>query len=162
MMKVSLLLLCLLAVSATYAKRICDEERTQQLVRNSNTVVVAEVVDVGPAPKVWSGLFLFVQRVRYEVKDVLKGQLSKREIDVGHYVVKNSLSADSKEPRLSPEIFKKGNRLLLFLAPDPGKGKYVSLERSARNNDYVVFDSNCGAVLAEETTLKSIRQALRK
>jgi len=91
----------------------------------------------------------------------LKGQVSKREINVGHYIVKNCLSADSKEARLSPDVFKKGNQLLLFLASDPGKGKYVSLETSAKDNDYVVSDSNCGAVLAEENTLKWIRQTLR-
>ena len=158
-MKLSFLL-CLLGLMPTYAKPSCDEQRMQQLASDSNIVVVANIIEVGPPPKVWSGLFLFVQRVRYEVKDVLKGQVSKREINVGHYIVKNCLSADSKEARLSPDVFKKGNQLLLFLASDPGKGKYVSLETPAKDNDYVVSDSNCGAVLAEENTLKSIRQTL--
>lgn len=160
MMKLSLLL-CLLGLLPTYAKPSCDEQRMQQLARDSNIVVVADIIEVGPPPKVWSGPFLFVQRVRYEVKDVLKGQLSKHEINVGHYIVKNTLSTDSKDARLLPDVFKKGNHLLLFLAPAPAKGKYVSLETPANDNDYVVSNSNCGAVLAEENTLKSIRQTLR-
>jgi len=154
---------CLVGVSVSSANLTCDGAGTQQLINKSDVVVVAKIIEVGPAPEVWSGLLLFVQRVRFEVKDVLKGRVNKHEIYVAHYVVKNSISADSKQPKLSPEIFKKGNTLLLFLNVDPGKGKYVDLATSANNhNDFVVFDANCGAILADQNALNDVERLLRR
>jgi hypothetical protein len=161
-MKMLFAFICMivLAVQSTSVPH-CDEIQMRQLANDSELIVVAEIVEVGRAPGIWSGLLLVAQNVRYEVKEVLKGKvLDKCQITVAHYVVKNSLTADTTEPRLSPKTFKTGNRLVLFLAADPGKGKYVSLSPpDPQTKTYVVPEVNCGAMLAEESVLKSIRQA---
>lgn len=152
MTKVILFLACCLLF--THYAPACDDQRMQQLARKAEFVVLAEVVEVKPAPGFWSGQFAAVQYVRYKLIRSLKGNLTAREIDVGHYVVKNSLTADKDHARLSPGLFKVGNRLILFIdvdrqhkqeaEPESGRGRFVSL------------DENCGAVLATEVAVRQV------
>jgi hypothetical protein len=136
------------------------------MVRDAKVIVAAEVIDIGEAPGVWSGYFLSVQRVKYEVKEVLKGDLAQRRICVGHYVVHNNLTADKTYPRLSSTIFVKGNKLVLFLAPDPhpGKGYIEKPSRTpmcgATETSFLVPEVNYSAMPAEEKILESIRQTI--
>src|SRR5262245_48078989 len=121
-MKSMLLMICLIMPASGMAQND-DEQRVERIARDTKVIVAAEVIDIGEAPGVWSGIVLSVQRVKYEVKEVLKGDLAQGLICVGHYVVHNSLTAEKTYPRLSSTIFVKGNRLVLFLAPDPHPGK---------------------------------------
>ena len=125
-------------------KPVCDEQRMQGQARNAEVVVLAEVIEVKQAPGFWSGQLTAMQKVNYKVIKILKGNLNARDIEVAHYVVHNSRSADSEQPRLSPKLFKKGQRLVLFLNRDAEKS-------------YVVFDENCGAILADVEKVKLVQ-----
>ena len=125
-------------------KPVCDEHRMQEQVRNAEVVVLAEVIEVKPAPGFWSGQFTAMQKVNYKVIKILKGNLDTCNIEVGHYVVHNSRTADSEQPRLSPKLFKKRQRLVLFLNRDPEKHD-------------VAFDENCGAILADVEKVKLVQ-----
>lgn len=158
-----LLILLLLALFQQPAQPAltCKDSSMPKLVHDAQVVVAAEVVEVKPALGVWSGLFLVVQRVRYEVKDVLKGDLRERNINVGHYIVANSSTADAKEARLSPKIFTKGARVVLFLTADPGEGYLSSPNESneqGKDKAYLAIDSTCGLTPADIETLKYIKQ----
>jgi hypothetical protein len=143
-----------------------DEQQTVQLVRDTKVIVVAEVIEVGEAPGIWSGYIASVQRVKYEVKEVLKGDLAQRRVCGGHYVVHNSSTADKTFPRLAQTIFAKGNRFVLLLEPDPhpGKGYFETPRRTPMCNadepSFLVKYVDYGVMPAEEKTLKSIRQAI--
>src|SRR5436190_2251043 len=91
-----------------------DTQQLKQLFDSSKAVVVAKIIQIGPAPQAWSGIVPTVQRIRYQPTAVLKGDVSAREIDVGHYIVKNSRTASSEQPAVSPQLFVQGNRLVLF------------------------------------------------
>ncbi len=164
-MKSMLLMICFIMPVSVMAQNDY-EQRVERIVRDAKIIVAAEVIDIGEAPGVWSGYFLSVQRVKYEVKEVLKGDLTQGRICVGHYVVHNSLTADKTYPRLSSTIFVKGNRLVLFLTPDPhpGKGYFEKPSRKpmcgADETSFLVPEVNYGALLAEEKILKSIRQTI--
>ena len=162
----SVLLLILFTLPFSVMAQNYDEQRIERLVRDAKVIVVAEAVDIGEAPGVWAGVFLFAQRVKYEVKEVLKGDLAQGRICVCHYIVHYSVTADKTYPRLSSTIFAKGNRLVLFLAPDPHPEKgYIEMPGrkpmcGADEPSFVVPEVNYGAMLAEENILKSIRQAI--
>lgn len=137
----------------------CDVQKMQKLARDAQIIVVAEVKEVKPAMNIWSGGFLVIQRVRYKVKEVLKGTLSNSEINVGHYIIRTSLTVDTKKPRLSPRLFRRGNQLVLFLIPDSGTG-YISRENiDSKYKAYLVHDPNCGAVLANTDIVNMIQRA---
>jgi hypothetical protein len=164
-MRSMLLMICFIMPVSVMAQNY-DEQRVERMVRDAKVIVAADVIDIGEAPGGWSGYFLSVQRVKYEVKEVLKGVLAQGRICVGHYVAHNSLTADKTYPRLSSTIFVKGNRLVLFLAPDPhpGKGYFEKPSRTpmcgADETSFLVPDVNYGAMPAEEKILKSIRQTI--
>ena len=132
----------------------CDDQRLQQLVHKTQYVIVAEVVEVKPAPGFWSGQVAALQYVHYKVIKSLKGN-PPDHIEVGHYVVKNSLSADKDRARLSPELFRVGNRLILIIElerskhqAEPGKVKFISP------------DENCGAMLATEQSIQVVTRII--
>jgi len=125
----------------------CDEHRTQQQARNAEVVVLAEVIKVKRTPGFWSGQLTAMQKVDYKVIKILKGNLNACDIEVGHYVVHNSRTADSEQPRLSSKLFRKGQRLVLFLDHDSEK-------------HYVVLDENCGAMLADVETVKLVQRMI--
>lgn len=139
-----LILLAITILLFMHDKPICDEHRMQEQARNAELVVLAEVIDVKPAPGFWSGQLTAMQKVDYKAIKILKGNLNACNIEVGHYVVHNSRTADNEQPRLSPKLFKKGQRLVLFLNRDPEK-------------HYVVFDENCGAILADVEQVKLVQ-----
>jgi hypothetical protein len=139
----------------------CKDPSIPQLARDARVVVVAEIVEVKPALGVWSGLFMVVQRVHYEVRDVLKGEMRGQNIDVGYYIVANSSTADAKEARLSPKIFKKNAKAILFLTSDPGEGYISSSNQSDGqdlSNSYLALDSRCGLVPADAETVNYVKQ----
>ena len=156
------LLLVLVLASLRPMQPNCDEQRMQQLTRSATLIVVAEILDVKRALGAWSGYLASVQRVRYKVKEVLKGELTLHEIDVGHYVVKNSRTADTQRPRLSPKLFVKGNQLVLFLIPEQQKSSPSSPNMKGVGQTYVALDENCGALPANDETVKLIQKILAR
>ena len=152
MLTKTLVLMC--SVLFIHYPSTCNDQRMQELARNTQLVVVAEIVEVKPAPGFWSGQFAAVQYVHYKVIESLKGKTAG-EIEVGHYVVKNSLTADKDHARLSPELFKVGNRLILFIQPDKRNQK-AELGSLA----FLSQDEHCGAVLATDHSVQVVRRAL--
>jgi hypothetical protein len=98
----------------------CDEQQLSALTQRAELVVVAKVIEVEPPLGLWSGYHAIGQHVKYEVEEVMKGKLSKREIYVTHGVVKNAPTSDTEQARLSPKLFVKGNRFVLFLVTEQG------------------------------------------
>jgi len=102
-----------------------DKQKWLNLAANVDLVLIVEVKNVGSTPGFWSGYLAASQRVRFKVMKVLKGNLNAAEVEVEYYLVKNDDLVDNEQPRLSPEIFKRGNQLVLFLKTDQ-KGKTAS------------------------------------
>lgn len=136
-----------------------DEKALSYLINRAEVVVVAEVIKADPPPGFWSGQFASVQQVEYRVIEILKGKVNKERIRVGHYVVANSLTADKDHAQLSPELFKKGNRLVLLLSREKGFG----CKRDSINAEIETFCSpneNGGAMAAETKRLEIIQRVL--
>lgn len=122
-----------------------DQQKWLNLATNVDLVLIVQVKHVGPTPGFWSGYLAASQRVRFKVVKVLKGNLNTSEVEVEYYLVKNDDLVDSKRPRLSPEIFKEGNQLVLFLKADQKK-KTASF----------AADQNRGTAPADADTLKAL------
>jgi hypothetical protein len=122
-----------------------DKQKWLNLATNVDLVLVVEVKHVGPTPGFWSGFLAASQRVRFKVVKVLKGNLNAGEVEVEYYLVKNDDLVDSELPRLSPEIFKEGNQLVLFLKADQ-KRKTASF----------AADQNRGTAPADADTVKAL------
>jgi hypothetical protein len=133
-----------------------------KVMRDAEVVVIAEVIEVHPPLyHFWSGLVPNFQHVRYRVIKVLKGKVKKNEIDAGHYVVLNSLTANKERPRLSQELFKPGNRLVLALSRE--KDDKCRLKNPEQNIEAFCSPSeNYGAILAEPELIDKIQQALKE
>jgi hypothetical protein len=153
--------------SLVYTSLPLDEAKLLKVAKDAEVVVVAEVIEVHRPPRYWSGVLTSVQHVRYKVVDVLKGsaesegEVKSGEIDVGHYVVANSLTADKAEARLSPELFKPGNRLVLMLSREEGHGCRLRIPHA----DIATFCSpneNYGAALADPRLVDRIKQSIAK
>src|SRR5262245_58875475 len=99
-----------------------SDEALVEGAKHSEVIVIAEVVSVGRSPGYWSGVLASVQHVRYRVLETLKGKVKKTDIDAGHYVVANSLTADRKLAQLSPTLFRPGNHVVLMLSHERGNG----------------------------------------
>jgi len=112
--------------------------------------LLAEVIKVHPSPGAWSGLIPSVQRVKYKVRKVLRGQLETSSIEVGYYVVKNSWTADTEKACLSPQIFKVGGSLYLFL-------KYLP-KGFPDGKSYFPPDKNLGIEIVNSETMKIMRK----
>jgi hypothetical protein len=138
-MKTLVLLLALSSLTAP-AMSQCDKEKWKRLAGEVGLVLVAEVGEVGLSQRAWSGHIASAQRVKFKAIKVLKGQLSSSTLEVEYYLVKNDPLADTKQPRLSPEIFKVGNQLVLFLEPDPKKDE--AYFTAARNRGTVKADAD--------------------
>lgn len=113
----------------------------------------------------WSGLILFRQHVRYEVKTVLKGTLSEKELWVGVPIYYNSLLADKDVPQLSPEVFKTNSVQIVFMkhvkesAPPPSSSPPLNPSaKPAIKSPYGVVDVNCGATADNPAAEAEIRR----
>lgn len=122
-----------------------DKQKWLNLAASVDLVLIVEVKHVRPTPGFWSGYLAASQRVRFKVVKVIKGNLNAGEVEVEYYLVKNDDLVDNELPRLSPEMFKKGNQLVLFLKTDQ-KRKPASF----------AADQNRGTALADADTLKAL------
>jgi hypothetical protein len=124
-----------------------EQESFVELVRESNIIFIGVVKEVGAAPRFWSGRIPSYQTVQYVVEDVLKGNPIS-EITVAHVVVAGSKTARKDTPGLSPSLFQKDNRLIVF-AMKTDQGEWKSLHE------------NLGATPYSEETLNKIKSSLR-
>lgn len=155
----------ILLVTQTVSAQVMNQtDFLSTLANQAEVVIVGEVACIDEAPGIWSGIVLSAQRVRYRVVEVMKGSLSNSYVDVAHYVVHNSKTADSKKPQLNLNTFATGGRLLLFLVPDTGKEYFAMPNKSARTDPkikrFISFDANYGAVLADSETLQKVQQSI--
>src|SRR5215472_12133408 len=102
----------------------CNRVRVKQLAKSSAIVATAKVVgtedSIGPAPlfRPWCGLAFTTEYAYYEVLDVMKGQIPDSKIAVEHVICWDTITVSGYSPSLSPELFREGNVLLLFLKRD--------------------------------------------
>lgn len=135
----------------------CNDAKLKQMVRDSDVVLIAEVKEV-QAPSLmqaWSGLVVFKQYVRYEVKAVLKGEMSQSEVRVGYPIYYKSLTADKSRPQLSPELFKEKNLHIVFLKLDKDSSKAEAKQQAS--SSYVALDINFGAIMDTSASEEQIR-----
>jgi len=114
----------------------CSKDHMAQGAKASEFVAIATVKKVFSPPGYWSGMFAAMQLVEYEPVESLKGKLDQSSIVVSHYVVANSLTADAKEPHLSPDLFRPGRKVVLFLNSgegSPGKRRQAPRCRATRH-----------------------------
>jgi hypothetical protein len=159
-----LLIFFMLLLAQTVSSQIIKESDLVTVTNQAEIVVVGEIVCSNESPGVWSGVVLSVQRIRYRVMSVLKGSLTSSYIDVGHFVVKNSKTADSKKPRLNLDLFFPGNRLVLFLTTDSGKG-YISISKETKRDEstfkrFLSMDANYGAIPADDLNILAAQRII--
>jgi len=151
----------LLGLSVLLSSQAFADQEVLREARRSDVVIVGEVIDVRSEQlfAFWSGLVPSIEHVRYKVIEVLKGELKSAEIDAGHFVVFNSRTADKKEPHLSPELFKPGNRILLSLSRENSNG--CKTESAPSNIEaFCSPNENYGAVLANAKLVQAVRSSL--
>jgi hypothetical protein len=160
-MMFALFLFCLLLGSEQDALSACNsEERLKKLVNESELVLVGRVEQITTSTHSWSGPIPVKQYVRYDIGKVLKGKFHEATIEVGHYVVKNSLSADKELPQLSAQIFQPGTSLVLFIRRAPRwqrkEGKLYKLK------EFEAVDSDCGVLIADENIVRLVTAIISK
>jgi hypothetical protein len=167
-MKVNIVILFFLAVILVININAQNDnnQRLEKTAEKSELIVLVEVECVGQDAGFWSGQFPSFQYVQYKVSKVLKGEFTGETIGVNHYVVKGSKSADEKVPKLSSELFAKGNKLILFLEANTAKNNINSPPdddcSKGKIADYLVFDENFGAIRANKTILNIVQRLTSK
>jgi hypothetical protein len=143
----------------------CSREHLDQLAAKSPIIATAAVVGTADSMgttldfRPWCGLVLTTEDAYYDVRDVLKGKILDPKIVVEHPICWDTVTVDGYDPSLSPELFRDGNVLLLFLkkvshqpdkqVPAPFKSVYEDL------------DENCGAVMADMPAAQSAAETVR-
>lgn len=154
------LLLSLTLMLLPQVRRPLDGKEIGRLTERSEIIVAAEVAEVEPTDmqQPWTGLITSKQFVQYNIREVLKGEVSDAQIRVGFMLFQNSLTADKDQPRLSPELFRKGNVHILFLkrgrrSPAAEKKRLPWLNWLS----YDSVDSDYGAVMAAPAVEAKVR-----
>jgi hypothetical protein len=148
----------------------CGKPKLERMTREAEVVFVGEVIEVEERSMIqWSGLTLYKQHVRYEVKAVLKGKLSEKELWVGYPIYHGSLLADKDVPQLSPEIFKTDSVHIVFmehvkeLNPPPFSPPRLNPSaKPAIKSPYGPVDVNCGALADSPAAEAEIRRITSK
>lgn len=145
----------------------CNRTRLDQLAAKSPIVATAEVIETEDSLRgkdvlvyrPWCGLTLSTEDAHYAVHDVLKGQIPDSKIVVEHLICLNTVTVNGYSPTLSPELFREGNVLLLFLkAGSSDPNKHVS---PPFNSVYADVDEDCGAVMADGDAALGVADFLR-
>jgi len=148
------LIIIMLALLPQSLTPVCEEETSKALAQRAEIVVVAKVIEIEPPLGLWSGYHAIGQHVKYEIEEVIKGKLAEREIYVAHGIWKNTPTADTEQARLSPKLFAKGNRFVLFLVTEHDNG-YLTRTHPAKA--YLSLNSKC-LPTADAETVKLIRE----
>jgi hypothetical protein len=132
-----------------------------EAAKHSEVIVVAEIVKVDPSPGYWSGVLASVQHVHYKVLETLKGNVRQTDIDAGHYVVANSLTADRKVAQITSALFKPGNHVVLMLSRERGHGCRLD-EAPDGTETFCSPSENTGATLASPSLVRKLRESLSR
>jgi hypothetical protein len=171
--------------AAAQATSMCSKEHLAQEAKASEFVAIVSVKRVFSPPGYWSGMFAAMQLVEYEPVESLKGKLDQPTIVASHYVVSNSLTADAKHPQLSPDLFREGHKVIVFLDRGPGQfwteasgckaqdnkacalvandeehRKLATAARVEPKPGYSVKDENCGVLGADPDLVRTIKTRL--
>ena len=138
----------------------CETEKVKTSVTSASLIVVARIIEVRPPVGFWSGQFSVVHRVIYHVEEVIKGEFRESTINVGHQVIASSPTADPDKPELSPKLFRKGQRIVLFLQPDPGKGYVDNQDTNDRKLKTFLSLDPCGLLSANEENIRIVKNFL--
>lgn len=143
----------------------CNHDRLAQVARGSQIVVTAELMGtedtLGSSPffRPWCGLAFTTEDAYYHVIEVFKGEVASPNIAVEHAICWDTVTVGGYSPALSPELFKKGNVLLLFLktgSHQPDRQRPLPFP-----SVYEDTDENCGAVEANDEAALSIAESMR-
>lgn len=142
----------------------CNGIRLKRLANTSAIVATAKVVgtedSMGPTPlfRPWCGLVFTTEYAYYDMLDVMKGQIADSKIAVEHVICWDTITVDGYSPQLSPELFREGNVLLLFLK----RGSHRTDEvQPPLKSGYEDVDENCGAVIADSDGAQAVIAGLR-
>lgn len=144
----------------------CTRERLDNLAAKSPIVARAEVIGtedtLGTSTIIfrpWCGIMFTTEDAFYKVLEVIKGKIEDSQIVVEHSICSGTITVDGYEPALSPQLFKEGNQLLLFLqAGSSQKDREIPAPFQSVYRDQ---DENCGAVAAGEVTARSLVASMR-
>lgn len=142
----------------------CNRLRLKRLAKTSAIVATAKIMGtedtLGPTPtfRPWCGLVLTTEYAYYQVLDVMKGQIPDSKIAVEHAICWDTITIDGYSARLSPELFREGNVLLLFLKKGSHREEQVP---PPFRSGYEDIDENCGAISAESDAAQGVVASLR-
>lgn len=142
----------------------CNRTRLKRLAKTSALVVTAKVVGTEDSMglstlfRPWCGMTFTTEYAYYEILDVLKGQTPDSKIAVEHVICWDTVTVDGYAPRLSPELFREGNVLLLFLKRDSHR---TDQPQPPFKSGYEDVDENCGAIIAGGDSAQGVVADLR-
>jgi hypothetical protein len=136
------------------------DTRLETLVKEAEVVALVEVTDVQTPPTFWCGQFPATQDVSYKVLEVFKGSLKSNTISHRFYVVKNGSLSDKQKPQLSPSLFARQKRHLLFLfksilTAEPTDSS-ATVQTGRTNSPFEIAH----VLLADENSLKELKRIL--
>jgi hypothetical protein len=142
----------------------CNGIRLKRLAKTSAIVATAKIVGtedtMGPASllfRPWCGLVFTTEYAYYDVLDVLKGTVPDPKIAVEHAICWDTITVDGYSSSLSPELFREGNVLLLFLKIGSHRDDQVPVPFKSGYED---VDENCGAVIAGSDAAQRVTETL--
>jgi hypothetical protein len=103
-------------------------------------------MQIGPAQGAWSGLFEIRQEVNYAIISTLKGIPPSPTITVRHLLVEDSRNADTTKVGLSPTVFAKDNKLIVF-----ARFEAATLED---------FSENYGTIRASDINITAVKNLI--
>jgi hypothetical protein len=144
----------------------CSEKRLSQLAGHSSIVAIAEVIgtedSLGTTTSLfrpWCGISLTTEDAYYHVREVLKGHIADSKIVVEYPICWDTITVDGYHSTLSPELFKEGNALLLFL--NKGSHKEGRIGSPSFPSLYMNMDENCGAINADDKASIGVADSIR-
>lgn len=143
----------------------CSQNRLARLARRTPIVATAKVVNTEDSAETnpllfrpWCGFVWSSEYAYYDVVDVLKGQIPDPKIAVEHAICWDTITVDGYQSTLSPELFREGNVLLLFLKAGSNRTDHIP---PPFKSGYVDVDQNCGTVMADSDAAQSVVEALQ-
>ncbi len=104
--------LIILSVSWIFAG--CGKLPDATLLREAEIIFVGEIVEMGPPPAGYSGVYAFHQVVTYKLARVLKGTELQSNIRVAYPILGNQKHEEKGRPGLSRDYFRLGRQFIVF------------------------------------------------
>lgn len=119
------------AKGAMQSAPLTIDEATKTVLRSADLVVLGEVLAIDASPGAWSSRLIAYQRVEYRILRVLKASAKVQladKVSVLHPLIKGKPTVDAKEPRLSGELFRIGQRLIVAIQRDEADGALQAVD----------------------------------